>query len=472
MSLGSFGNKRALLYVQCFPPLLKQAGGVAKDYLALCRALIDDLDWQVTIMTQVDVSCSSEDEVDRWLRTGRLRHIPVPGVRVWSTHGVGTMLDALAPSTMFTLVRELICGNFDLCFLDDVTFRTVPLLLAHGLGVSTVATTHTDMTGHGSFNDLLSVRFTWRLHVLSAFCPSVHATVSTVFAEEFRNRYWAPVQAIWPPVLWSTEFLRPVEDFALKGDKMRSRWCAFLRYTPRAIFLFAGRWSAEKRIKLLFDAIPKDCALVIVGDGDTDYADEIESCQRPNVLALRRMLGAEELRSAYAACDFLVSASRFETLGNTVVEAWAASIPVVVQPARGHLEMIIDGVNSFFVDFDCSHARERLEGIVSAKIDGTGGVVQAAVAEAGGRLRSQDFASKVQHSLLEPALRKPTEWKRRGIFVNYSIRAVSLFVSAVLWLFLCLCTRLLFSLSCNPRFEFLVAGTALETERWNSDKRR
>eukprot|EP00971_Amphidinium_carterae_P074995 1482155-Amphidinium_carterae.1 len=33
------------------------------------------------------------------------------------------------------------------------------------------------------------------------------------------------------------------------------------------------------------------------------------------------VIEADELRTAYAACDVLVSASNFETLGNVVIEA-------------------------------------------------------------------------------------------------------------------------------------------------------
>lgn len=46
---------RALVCAQAFPPLLKQAGGVAKDYLALCRALIDGLGWHVTLFSPVNI---------------------------------------------------------------------------------------------------------------------------------------------------------------------------------------------------------------------------------------------------------------------------------------------------------------------------------------------------------------------------------------------------------------------------------
>lgn len=40
-----------------------QAGGVAKDYLALCRALIDGLGWEVTLLTPVNIQESGEDDV-------------------------------------------------------------------------------------------------------------------------------------------------------------------------------------------------------------------------------------------------------------------------------------------------------------------------------------------------------------------------------------------------------------------------
>ena len=70
---------RALVCAQAFPPLLKQAGdlgfcphlpdalcqagGVAKDYLALCRALIDGLGWEVTLFSPVNIRESGEEDV-------------------------------------------------------------------------------------------------------------------------------------------------------------------------------------------------------------------------------------------------------------------------------------------------------------------------------------------------------------------------------------------------------------------------
>lgn len=116
---------------------------------------------------------------------------------------------------------------------------------------------------------------------------------------------------------------------------------------PTAILLFAGRWSDEKRIHLLLDVVPDGAALVIVGDGTSDYAREIAEAgppaNRPHVLPLRKMLNGGELRLAYAAADLFCSASNFETLGNTLIEAWCSGTPCAVQPEQGHKEFVRDG---------------------------------------------------------------------------------------------------------------------------------
>jgi len=280
-----------------------------------------------------------------------------------------------------------------------------------------------------------------------------------------RSRYRIPVHAVWPPVLWSNEFLRPPEDFIASGAKERARWIAYLGFSPRAILLFAGRWSEEKRIHMLLGVVPKDCALVLVGDGDTRYADEVEASRHENVLPLRRMLGAGELRVAYAACDLVVSASCFETLGNVLVEAWASGVPVAVQPAQGHLELVEDGQNSYFVDFDDPlAARAKLEAIVTAGLDGTDEALRVALREVGSRLRSVDFAAGIHEALLKPAL-AAREARRRQCLLEPLLRVLSLLLALALWLSTWLSTRLIYALSREPYFRYLPAGSALETER-------
>ena len=49
----------------------------------------------------------------------------------------------------------------------------------------------------------------------------------------------------------------------------------------------------------------------------------------------------------YASSDVHVSASEFETLGNTVLEAFACSIPVVVPDTQGFRDTVKHQQNGF-----------------------------------------------------------------------------------------------------------------------------
>lgn len=98
---------RALLIVQAFPPLLKNAGGVAKRYLTLCRALIDGLGWHVTLVTPVNILRAKDPDIQRWMADGDLMHIPARGVRADTVDGTGVMLDLFSVVNAFWLLHCL-----------------------------------------------------------------------------------------------------------------------------------------------------------------------------------------------------------------------------------------------------------------------------------------------------------------------------------------------------------------------------
>eukprot|EP00516_Mucochytrium_quahogii_P005750 CAMPEP_0203762786 /NCGR_PEP_ID=MMETSP0098-20131031/15593_1 /ASSEMBLY_ACC=CAM_ASM_000208 /TAXON_ID=96639 /ORGANISM=" , Strain NY0313808BC1" /LENGTH=414 /DNA_ID=CAMNT_0050657329 /DNA_START=338 /DNA_END=1579 /DNA_ORIENTATION=- len=120
------------------------------------------------------------------------------------------------------------------------------------------------------------------------------------------------------------------------------------------VILYVGRFSHEKRIDLLVRAKPSDVILAIVGNGPGKAGDDIEQLHDPlnGVLVHREMVPQERLRVLYKASDFLVSASKFETLGMTVCEANICSRPVIVQDATGFNTQVIHGKNGFLVNFD------------------------------------------------------------------------------------------------------------------------
>jgi UDP-glucose:(heptosyl)LPS alpha-1,3-glucosyltransferase len=113
--------------------------------------------------------------------------------------------------------------------------------------------------------------------------------------------------------------------------------------------------SALGKIK----AIPHDrpLKLLVVGKGDQN---------KYRKMAQNRGLGddirfagirKEKMEEVYLAADFYAMLSSFDTFGMTVLEAMAASLPVIVSPHVGAKDLVQEGVNGFIV------AREDIDAV-------------------------------------------------------------------------------------------------------------
>jgi glycosyltransferase involved in cell wall biosynthesis len=463
---------RALLVVNCFPPLLKNAGGVSKRYLTLVRALIDGLGWQVTLLTPVDVRAGAEKDVLRWLDEGTLEHLPARGVRIESKHdGVAVFCDLASGVNAGWLLQELLLKRrHDVVIMDDLGFRFELMLLCRAMGVPTIVSTHTDITHMPSCKGV--VKQVWNCHVASSYLASVHTTVSRVFGDQMSKKYGVPVGAIWPPILWSPDFRSDPAGWKQRGEEQRKEWFESLRGqgcdtgSLKAILLSVGRWSAEKRMHLLIDALPDDCALIICGDGTSEYATMLEdsgaAAGRKNVLPLRRMLGSTELRLAYTAADLTVSASNFETLGNTIVESLCSGTPVAVQPAQGHLEFVKNDLNSWFVEYESApEAKARLSEIVTAGLDQKS--LEARLPkfrELSDHLRQADFATEFDTEVLQKALAVGEQQTlgpsgQANTFVELTKRMICAVLCFSMWFVLRFVTRITYVTSTDPKFAIL-----------------
>ncbi len=129
---------------------------------------------------------------------------------------------------------------------------------------------------------------------------------------------------------------------------------------PLALAL--GRLHRNKGFDVLIEAVAKvpRLHLWLAGEGD----------ERPVLEGLARTLAVEDrvhflgwrddVAALLAACDVLVSSSRHEPLGNVVIEAWAAGVPVVATASEGPRALIRDGENGLIVaDRGCRCARRR-----------------------------------------------------------------------------------------------------------------
>jgi glycosyltransferase involved in cell wall biosynthesis len=111
----------------------------------------------------------------------------------------------------------------------------------------------------------------------------------------------------------------------------------------RPVLLYCGRLLPEKRIPLLVAAKPEGVSLAIVGTGsEAEWLRSIHDPTKGIVCLVDGMVSQESLRKYYRAADIHISASDFETLGNTVHEALLCGCPVVVQRAGGYMSQVAD----------------------------------------------------------------------------------------------------------------------------------
>lgn len=117
------------------------------------------------------------------------------------------------------------------------------------------------------------------------------------------------------------------------------------------VILFVGRIAKEKNIDFLIEGIKKqkNVKLLIVGDGpDMDHFKKIISKNKleDNVIFTGK-ISYDEIPIYYQVANVFATASVTETQGLTVIEAMAASLPVLVIKDESFEDVVIDRFNGF-----------------------------------------------------------------------------------------------------------------------------
>lgn len=125
--------------------------------------------------------------------------------------------------------------------------------------------------------------------------------------------------------------------------------CALRPRGPLALAL--GRLHPNKGFDLLLEALAAtpEVHLWIAGDGPLRPQLQ-QLATRLGVTDRARFLGwREDVPTLLASADLLVCPSLHEPLGNVVIEAWSAGLPVVATASDGPIELIEDGENGVLV---------------------------------------------------------------------------------------------------------------------------
>ena len=242
---------------------------------------------------------------------------------------------------MWALWRRFAQFRPDVMVVTDL-FNDVNLaLLCRAARVPLVYSLHTDgskLPGGVPAAASLSQAIT---AALSARC----ATTSESFARVLAERGVVPSAAALAhyrpvPAADLAKCAAALDDATVRAERRRLAGSG-----DRALLGYVGRWSAEKRMRLLVACAQKcdDFTLVVVGDAaDEAIARDVEAWHDPPRVVVRRGMRQRgpELAATYRALDFLVSASDFETFGNTCAEAAVCGTPALVQDGPGFVDQV------------------------------------------------------------------------------------------------------------------------------------
>jgi len=150
-----------------------------------------------------------------------------------------------------------------------------------------------------------------------------------------------------------SEFLRDKHIQAgLRADRMIVKpnfsWPRPRRQGSGEYFLYAGRLSAEKDVATLLEAWKNIREpLIIVGDGPERNALQQGS---PQNVEFRGTVSAEQVTQLLGGARALVYPSRwYEGAPRSIIEAYAAGVPVIGTAIGGLPELIDDGVSGLLV---------------------------------------------------------------------------------------------------------------------------
>lgn len=203
---------------------------------------------------------------------------------------------------------------------------------------------------------------------------------------------------------WPSASAHYIPNFAREGEGEPIARSYFA--TPEGVPLLLGMGRLHKSkahdVSLRALKLLPEAYLWIAGDGPE--ADDLKTLARDLGVAERvRFLGwRDDAPSLYRSADVCVFPSRFEPLGNVVIQAWAHGLPIVAAASQGPGALIRDGEDGLLAPVDDAEA-------FAAK-------VSAAVADASLRVRlSAAGRARIARDFSETAV--VGQW--RDLFARY-----------------------------------------------------
>ncbi len=175
----------------------------------------------------------------------------------------------------------------------------------------------------------------------------VIVTPTECIGEEILSHGAVPKNLVTVPTGAKTDVFHPglpysdiTEKYGLAGSK---------------VMVHVGRISYEKNLDMVIRAMKHiDARLLVVGKGPAreDMEKLVRELGLEDKVTFTGFVSDEDLPRYYNAADMVVSASKFETQGLTILEAMATGKPVACRNGRAFAEIVKDGVNGYLFDDD------------------------------------------------------------------------------------------------------------------------
>lgn len=305
-------------------------GGGPVHVAELVRRLLRYKDLQATVITS-NLSIGSDTKIPK-------EYQDIPVIRLGKRTSFGSIIGRI--NFLVRCFFYLLSHDFDILHIHPYS----PLLIAKLVSIvkkkPVVVTIHTlgrDVSGFPS-NGTLSNLFVWLDRLLTFRIP--YAAQIFVDHNLLREKSATNKRYFIPNGIDREAF-----------DRIKRK------HSRVTQLLFVGRFHPQKNLPALLRAFSElvsdhpDIRLVLIGDGEEkNLLQKIVREQNLNQIVkfLPPQFG-KSLISIYKSSDLFILPSRYEGFPLTILEAWAAKLPVITTKYGMAKELIKDGVNGFLI---------------------------------------------------------------------------------------------------------------------------
>ena len=264
------------------------------------------------------------------------------------------------PTNKIEILKKI---NPDIIHIHGVATMAIRgLICGHTLGIPTVMTVHTMVDDAAQYYSPIKLppetmnRLVWIYLRQILKRMDVVVTPTACIGEEIKGHGAVCRNLVTVPTGAKTDVFHP----GMPYDDLVSKY----GLEGKRVIIHVGRVSYEKDIDMVIRAMRHvDAHLLIVGKGPAkdDLEELVRSLRLEDKITFTGFVSDEDLPRFYNMGNMVVSASKFETQGLTILEAMATGKPVACRNGRAFAEIVKDGVNGYLFDDDdgCVRAIER-----------------------------------------------------------------------------------------------------------------